>query len=169
MKVLCKQLLEEIAGRLRADGYRRSQQTFSRDFPGGRWLFHVAFIPHADDFDVTADIALRHDAIQEASRHYGHLSDQEKKKTATLGVELGNLQGLGQHRWTVRMESDVVPVAESILKMFREFGVPFLQRYASVEETKKAFLGDERFARLICPGREYREEIISHFKTGAGI
>jgi hypothetical protein len=67
MKELRKRLLEEIAARLKSEGYRKSQQTFARDFPGGRWLFHVAFIPHADDFDVTTDVAIRHDSIQQAS------------------------------------------------------------------------------------------------------
>src|SRR5688500_16482556 len=106
MKALRKRLLEEISTRLKPVGYRKSEQTFVRDFPGGCWMFHVAFIPHAEDFDVTADIALRHDSIQDASRRYEHLDAREKKKTATLGVELGNLRGTGQHRWTVSSESD---------------------------------------------------------------
>ena len=79
---------------------------------------------------------------------------------------LGNLQGIGQHRWTIRSETDVTPVAESILKMFREVGVPFLERFSSLDETRRAFTEDERFARLICPGREYRKEIIALFKSG---
>lgn len=45
--------------------------------------------------------------------------------------------------------------------MFQTVGVPFLRRFTSLDETKRALNGDERFARLICPGRERREEIIS--------
>lgn len=166
MKELRKRLLEEIGGRLKPDGYQKSQQTFSRRFRGGTWFFHVAFIPHATDFDITADIAVRHDSIQEASRLYGHLDKRSKKKTATLGVELGNLQGIGQHRWTVAKESDLAPVADSILEMFRRVGMPFLQRFSSLQETKRVFDSDERLARLICPVREYREEVTSTLKAG---
>jgi hypothetical protein len=51
--------------------------------------------------------------------------------------------------------------------MFREVGVPFLERFTSLEETKRAFVADESFARLICPGREKREEIVLLLKTGS--
>jgi hypothetical protein len=165
MKELRKRLLMEIATRLESDGYRKSQQTFTLDFPSVRWFFHVAFIPHADDFDVTADIAVRHDSIQRASRRYEHLEAKEKLMTATLGVELGNLQGIGQYRWTVRSECDVALVADSILKMFREVGVPFLKSFSSLDETKKVFLENGDIARLICPVRDQRDEIISIFRS----
>jgi hypothetical protein len=166
MRDLFDHLLAEITKRLSAEGYRKSQQTFARVFPGGRWLFHIAWVPHTVDFDVIADVAVRHDALQEASLLYEHLDERQKRKTATLGIELGNLQGTGQHRWTVRSVRDVVPVSDSILAMYCAVGVPFLQRFTAMDEVKRVFLDDEDFARRICHGTGYREEIVSMFKSG---
>jgi hypothetical protein len=161
MKELRDKLLDEIALRLKPEGFRKSEQTFARDFNGGRWFFHVAFIPHKADFDTTADVSVRHDAVERAL-HAGNslTSEREKKKTATIGAELGNLRGTGQHRWTVRGERDVVPVVKSMLEILSEVGYPFLQRFSSLGETRRVLSEDSAFSRLICPFPDKRARVI---------
>jgi hypothetical protein len=161
MRALREKLLQEIGAQLKPEGFRKSEQTFGKDFDGGRLFFHLAFIPHAADFDVTADVAVRHEAVEHA-RHADNrlISDREKKKTATVGAELGNLLGTGQHRWTVRDEQDIPLVVTSILKMFRHIGCPFLERYSSLSETRRVLAEDTALSRLICPIADVRARIV---------
>lgn len=168
MKELRDKLLDEISLRLKPEGFRKSEQTFVRNFDSGCWFFHVAFILHKEDFDITADVAVRHDTVERAFHADSSLvSEREKKKTATIGVEFGNLRGTGQHRWTIRDESDVVPVVESILDMFREVGYPFLQRFSSLSETRRVLSEESAFSHLICPFPDKRARVIELIKQNA--
>ena len=65
MKALRQSLLDLFTVALEPLGFRRSQQSFLRDFPGGCEVFHLAFIPQRTDFDLTADVAVRYDSIEE--------------------------------------------------------------------------------------------------------
>jgi len=76
--------------------------------PGGRQSFHSAFVNHDTDFDVTADVAIRFDAVGDmVNSSETLLSEPEKRGTYTLGTELGNLDGTSHQRWTIEQESDV--------------------------------------------------------------
>lgn len=128
---LQRELLRALAERLQHHDFRLrlSWQDFVKKIPGGRWVLHLAFIAHPSDCDVTADVAIRIDAVEElVQRTDQHLSAKEKRETATAGAELGNIADRRQHRWTVATAADVVPVADQIYKMFEDFGLPYLER-----------------------------------------
>ena len=68
MKELRDALLLEVGKRLRAFGFsaRKSSRDFYRDVGPCRQLFHISFINHEGDFDVTADVAVRHNVVEDA-------------------------------------------------------------------------------------------------------
>lgn len=82
---------------------------------------HVSFIRHEADIDVTADVAVRVDAIEQVvNQCETGLTDAEKRRSTTLGAELGNLTRRQPLRWTVSALGDVAAVAEQIYGSVRE-------------------------------------------------
>jgi hypothetical protein len=168
---LRRTLLTELAVALATRGYRKNGQSFRKDEGPHRLSFHVAFINHSEDFDVTADVAVRHHAVEERLNGSSPLlSAAQKKETATVGAELGNLAGVGQHRWTVRERRDIEPVAADMLQWFDRIGVPFLTRFSSLDEVARVLAQDDALARLVCPipgSRRKVLDVIEHLRAGS--
>lgn len=144
-----KSLLRQLAEKLKNSGYRFKSggRSFERPTEFGRVSFHLAFINHADDFDITADIAIRFDALEDLlNSHRPYLSDKKKKGTFSMGTELGNWIEGRQKRWRVRTESDVAPIVESILKTFKTHGEPYLEEYSNPETAYAVLSGNEETA-----------------------
>jgi hypothetical protein len=147
-------LLEALGERLKAHGFstRAKSQSFERKFDGGRAIVHLGFIAHATDFDVTADVAVRFDAVEElVNRSNQLLSKKEKSETATLGAELGNLERGQQMRWTVQTEPDVPAAAAAIYEALQRTGLPYLERYTDLDRAYEALASDDRAAWLHSP------------------
>ena len=102
LKPLQDRLLLLLEDALHPRGFTRRQQTFVRRVPVGKHLFHVAFAPYPrhDYFDATADVAVRHDALEALlNANDPYLTEREKRWTASVGGELGNLS-TGRRRRT---------------------------------------------------------------------
>jgi hypothetical protein len=141
------QLLTELSKCMPKYGFDKKAvgQAFYRKTPHGRDAFHVSFIRHTNDFDVTADVAVRIDALEDLVNADNRLlSKAEKRGTFSLGVELGNLSQGARQRWTIAAVEDVPPVAESILRMFENVGLPYLDRYSSLEGAFYALSSNDR-------------------------
>jgi hypothetical protein len=151
---LRKGLLDRMALAMPRYGFKEKPtgQSFHRSLPFGRWSFHVAFINHETDLDVTADVAVRVDAVEEMV-HSGSklLSDREKQQTATIGAELGNIADHRQKRWKIASQGDVENVAAAILEEFEKFGLPYLERYSDLEKMLDALSQNDPAAWLHSP------------------
>ena len=109
-------------------------QSLRKPIDGGRWSLHLSFIPHESDFDVTADVAIRLDAVEQLLHRSSRLlSEREKARTATIGAELGNLADGRFRNWTVVTERDVELIAPEIVAEFAKFGLPYLERLSDPE------------------------------------
>ena len=152
LKELQEQLLSQLATKLNAKGFKRKEQSFHRDIPGGKQIFHITWIKHQSDFDITGDVAVRHDVLEElVNESNPRLSKREKSQTASIGAELGNLS-MGQPlRWTVSSEADIPEVCEGILAVLESVGLPYLQRFSSLEEVLSALSFDDQDAWLHSP------------------
>lgn len=131
-----RQLLIELSRRMPQYGFEGKPvgQSFHKATSYGKDALHLSFIRHENDFDVTADVAIRIDAIEDlVNAESKLLSKAEKRHTFTLGVELGNWAEGAQHRWTVAGPEDVPVVAGSVLSMFERVGIPYLERYSSLD------------------------------------
>ncbi len=113
---ISKELLSQLAKGLEPQGFRRREQSFVARMPGGSHIFHVSLINHTQDFNVTADVAVRHDALQDLVHESNSLlSKKEKQQTASVGAELGNIAEGRQKRWIVAGPEDAEEVCSSIL------------------------------------------------------
>ena len=160
-----KELRTELLARLDESfaplGYQRTDQTFARECGAYRLLFHLAFIQHgAADCDVTADVAVRHHQIEsKLNAARTDLSAREAEQTATIGAELGNLNGTGQQRSTLRTASDVRPVIDDLMAWFDRVAQPFFRRFASPHEILRTLQIDDRYSKLLIPITEQRVRV----------
>lgn len=151
---LRRAVLDKLALAMPKYGFKRKPigQSFYRSLPFGRWTFHVAFINHDADVDVTADVAVRVDAVEDLV-HSGDklLSGREKQETATIGAELGNIADHRQKRRTIASISDVEGVAAAMLDEFAKFGLPYLERYSDLDKMLDVLCGNDPGAWLNSP------------------
>ena len=106
-------------------------------------MFHVAFIGHKRDFEVTVDIGLRYERIEEiVNRDEEVLSKAEKAKTCTLGCELGNLSIGRQKRWKVGAVDDIPGVTASVLDSFVVIALPYVEEFSDAKRVLEVLSGD---------------------------
>jgi len=130
---------------------------FYKRTPFGRLAFSLAFIRHRDDADVTLEMAIRFDELEDlVNEHENRLSKAQRKGTFSLGVELGNLSEGRQKRWTVANLEDVEPVAQSIMNSFVAIGLPYLEKYSDMRTALEVLSGDDRAAWLHSPFHDAR-------------
>lgn len=153
-KELKKELLEILLKRLSELGFDKKirGQSFWKPINNGRGSVHLSFINHSNDFDVTLDFAVRIEALEDLkNRNNQHLKPKEKKETATVGVELGNLKDGVQKRWTVATQVDIGKVSEEIYKNIVEVGIPYIEKYSNLENILLLSLRDDEAGWLHSP------------------
>ena len=154
IKELQKNLLLSVGERLTTFGFGKKvkQQSFYRAIEGGWACVHLSFIKHADDFDVTVDVAIRFNEVEDLVNSKNNLLTQkEKEGTSTLGVELGNLSIGEQKRWNISSEGQISLVANSVLEYFEKFGHPYLLKYSSMDSAHDLLSSDEKEVWKHCP------------------
>jgi hypothetical protein len=131
--MLRAQVLDAIARGLSESGFeaRPAEQAFRKTMPFGSWTLHISFVPHESELDLTADVAVRIDEVEDlVNASDAGMTAVDKKRTATLGAELGNLADGRQKRWTLARSQDVGSVAAQVVAECREFGLPYLEQYS---------------------------------------
>ena len=148
-----------LARRMAEHGFesRPRDQAFVRKTPFGRQTFHVSFIKHAHDCDVTADVAIRIDALEDLLNEWNAtLSKAERKQTHSMGAELGNISEGRQRRWTLASEDDIPEAVSSVMALFQSVGLPYLEKYSNLEQALVAVSGDDRASWLHSPFHDLR-------------
>jgi hypothetical protein len=151
-----------LARRMVEHGFesRPRDQRFVRRTPFGRQTFHVSFIRHARDCDVTADVAIRIDAVEDLlNESNATLSKAERKQTHTMGAELGNISEGRQRRWTLASEDDIPEAVSSMMALFESVGLPYLEKYSNLEQALAALSGDDRASWLHSPFHDLRAQL----------
>lgn len=137
-KLIQDMLLREIALYLGDLGFRASirQQAFYKKMAFGKYSFHLAFMPHQSDIDISADVAIRFDALEDLVHEVvktPFLNPRKMENSFSFGANLGHISGEGQIRWTILNESDVTEVSKRILEKFVNVGLPYLKRYSDLD------------------------------------
>jgi hypothetical protein len=131
---------------------KASGQSFYHVFPAGKWAFHVSFIPHKFDFDLTADVAVRINVIEDlVSEYETKRRPTERRQSMTLGGELGNISEGRQHRWTVADLYDIPKICDQVIDKFERIGLQFLRTYSDIVAVQKALTSSDPRDALLCP------------------
>ncbi|HWO25765.1 MAG TPA: hypothetical protein VNO30_43815 [Kofleriaceae bacterium] len=147
LRELEHELLRETGKRLARFGFstRPKGQTFHHDIDGGRVGIHLSFIEHESDVDVTVDVAIRFDAVEDlVHRSNKLLSKKEKADTFTLGAELGNLERGEPFRITVSTTGEVGRAADGIERKLETVGLPYIEQYSQPGAAYSLLSRDDR-------------------------
>lgn len=151
--------LDALVPEMRRLGFEAAlvDQAFHKRTPNGHWILHVSLVPHAADFDVTADVAIRIDAVEEVvNRAVRGLLPKDQKRTATVGAELGNIAEGRQRRWTIRSANDIPVVVGGVVHALEDVGLPYLEHYSNLEAMLAAIATPERSSWLHAPIHDAR-------------
>ena len=138
-------LLQKVQIGMAEQGFKFDQKSgyFDKTMPGVRWSFGLGFIKHTSDFDVTANVSVGLDSLEQLL--------QKGDDSYSLGAELGNIADGKQKRWNVITMEDVDQAATDIMDAFADIGLPYLEKYSVMENALEAFRGDDKAAWLHSP------------------
>jgi hypothetical protein len=156
---LQSELLKAVGDRVVAHGFvpRARDQAFKRKLEGGKAVLHLAFIPHREDIDVTADVAVRLDALEDLLNSCDEgIPKAYKQHTCSLGAELGNIESGRQRRWKISTSAEVPDMADAILECFERVGLPFLDEYAVPANVFRALTSNDEASLILSPVIHYR-------------
>jgi hypothetical protein len=154
IKQLQDGLLHDLAPPLATHGFmhRLRSQSYYKDNHSGKSAFHVSFIKHRGDVDLTADVAIRIEALEElVNADDAGISAKDSKATFSIGAELGNLSDGKPQRWTLVTPDDVPSVVPSIVAAFESIGLPFLSRYADPKAALELLVRNDTQSRRVSP------------------
>ena len=127
-------------------------QTFWKSVSVGAWVVHVSVIKHESDLDLTMDVAVRVDAVENCINRWNTgLTAADKRRTVTVGAELGNIVDGRNRRWTIAAPSACTDVAEGMVEEFEKFGVPYLTRMSNLEAMLDSIASIDRSSWLHSP------------------
>lgn len=145
-------LMEHLHTRLSVFGYRKntSRRHFWKPFELGKVAIHLSFINHYDDFDITVNVGIRFDELEEMKNlHNTLLSAKERKQTFSIGAELGNVSEGKPKRWTINSESDIELIANNIYKTIEKVAFPYIEQFSNLENAFEGCLNDGKESWLI--------------------
>jgi hypothetical protein len=166
--------LRTLGAHLESLGFnpKSSGQSFYRNFAVGKSAFHVSFIPHQTDFDLTADVAIRINAIEDLVNEYDtKRSPSEKRQSMTLGGDLGNISEGRQLRWTVADLNDIPRICDQVANKFERVGLEFLRTHSEVAAVRQVLVSSDHRDTLLAPilgSRAMRAIASTYILDGAG-
>lgn len=154
LKDLQNKLLQDVGTAVAQYGFgpKPSGQSFYQKRPFGWAGFHLSFIPHKDDFDVTGDVGLRIDAVENLINEDNKLlSRSEKIKTATVGAELGNIERGKPLRWNVAADSDVKSATAGLTDALVRIGLPYIENCSNLDRALDLLSSNDSQSWLYSP------------------
>jgi hypothetical protein len=115
-----------------------SRRHFKKSFPNGLWYAHFSFINHA------------------------------RKRACIVGANLGNIEGVGQVRYSVNSPESAVLAASEARDHIDRIGLPFLQKYSDPAEVLRCLRAGGPEARLISPIMQIHEQQIQVLEVLCG-
>ena len=148
-------LIDRMSPPLTLHGFKfvKARWSWRKREPTVTYAFHLALIRHATDFDVTADVAVRLEALATLLEELLGGADAAAAVVGkfTVGVELGNLTIGRQRRWTVAAAGDVDQVAGSLMEAFEHIALPYYQKYSDPNNALAVLSGDSRDCWIHAP------------------
>jgi hypothetical protein len=153
IKLWKEMLLNAVDAQLAPCGFKKhGGQSFHKLYNWGKAAIHLSVIKHPDDFDVTVDVAIRFDALEELVQQSNKfLTAKEKRNTFSMGAELGNLVEGKPRRWSVASHADVHNVAEQVQEQITSTAFPYIEQYGDMAKALQVLAGNDRDAWIHSP------------------
>ena len=126
-------------------------QSIRKPIVNGIAAVHFSFINHEDNFDITVDVGIRYNELENMKNEdVTYLTTKEKSNTFTIGAELGNMSIGQQKRWRVYSIDDIDLVTSSMYEDIKNVIFPFIEKYSSREKAFNLCIKDDLEANLFC-------------------
>lgn len=133
------------------------EQSFEKKTDFGKVCIHFSFGRPTNSFDITIDVGIRFDDLENLiNETVSYLSEKAKKETYSMGCELGNLSQGKPKYWVIGKDEDIIPVALEIISFFERIGLPYLEKYSNMRNAKEALSSDGPSAWLYSAFDSYR-------------
>ena len=98
------------------------------------------------------DVAIRIDAIEQVVNQFeAGITDAERRRSTTLGAELGNIVGREPLRWNVSELNDIPTVVDYIAKAFERVGLRYLSAHSDIESVYRVLSSTDPKDRVHSP------------------
>jgi len=152
-------LLDHLGSLLSAAGFQTyiAKQSYKRKTRIGNDTFHIQRSRHFDGMNISADVAIRCDAIEEFLFDLyrgvmlpGKLGPEVRKGMATLGKGVGYLVPRGRlQMWPVRSIGEAQDVANRLIESYEKIAEPrFFRVYTSLETIYDALNDEELYLSI---------------------
>jgi hypothetical protein len=137
-------------------GFHRCKAGYERVVRLGSEFLIPTTIKHSSDFDITLDLAIRMNDVEEVlERGEGRTLDN----LSTFGGDIGNIAQGKQRRWTVTDTSDVTTVVSAILGLIETEGFRFFREYSDRMFALSLFCKEGRMGMLLMPSSVQRAKL----------
>jgi hypothetical protein len=128
-----------------------------RSFNGGWQALHLNFVELSDALGVSADVAIRFDAVENiANAASSLLTNKEKAATATMGCELGRLRDGKGVLLIVRSMEEAADALAQFVELINTVGMSYLDRYSDLNVAYEALVQDRPEGWMHKPGHAER-------------
>lgn len=142
-------MLSELTERMRDHSFKchAANRCYGRTYEWGEASIYLHVIPHAHDFDMTANVSVRLEAVEQlVNQACPWLTASQKRQTATMGAEFGNLLGTGQKRWKSTNDDDARHNAALIYNDIVNIALPYIAHYSNLRNALEILRRDDRIA-----------------------
>lgn len=153
-----KALLSALAKRLASSGFhlREKEQAFDRELNHVRQSLFIMCVanPRALVFTVSAGVRFHQleDLVDRMNVPNPLATREHNESRSTLGRQLGTrLGGLFLKNWTLSSLDDVDELAKDMENFLVREGLPFLERYSSMETALASLVKDDSEANELMP------------------
>jgi hypothetical protein len=147
-------LLLSIDQRIRELGFRKNnaRQSLFRKTPYGKDCLHVALVSLGNDVSVIPDISLRFDDLEDLifNNTTNYIPLEMRSKVSSIGSTMTSLIKVGRDYWTIRDLYEIEQNAESIVTAFKQYGLPYIEKYSDKEAVFWGLSFNSVEAELLC-------------------
>ena len=173
-----RELLERIATRVAPLGYkgRISDQVFRQKTAIGWRSLHLTSAYDPEFWVANIHVALRVDAVEELTSVGVDIPARDRKRSATIGGEIGNIADGRWRPWHIRYGDDLERIADEMVRAFISFGLPYLERVSNLEILLDILSnegvgaeGEQAMPEVVCPRAVALALVLGHNDRAAAI
>jgi hypothetical protein len=131
-------MFESIRQQLMGEGFilQAPKHRFIRRRDGITYIFQLVCLEARPGWRIQPDVAVRIDRVEEIFHRTSGFEPRYQKDTPTVGGAIGNIMQ-GDNRaceFLLESDSDIASVSQESVRVFREFAVPYFNRFSSLSE-----------------------------------
>lgn len=125
---------------LKPEGFRlfKSKKWFLRKTDGRTEKFQLVVLNDRPGYRICPSVGVRFEAVEQVFHRTSTFGPEFQPDTDTVGVDLWRIHGKGGYQLPVHNESDVPPVVDRILEIFRRDALPYFSQFSDLKAVDMA-------------------------------